>query len=221
MNLVPYRLSFLIVSLLASGITRSMEDLTVRANKKLLEAAQTGDLAQAQDALRRGADKNAQTLAGHTALYEAVWHGHAEIVAELLQAAADPNARGWVLVGTPLRALISCPIKPGHAQIVALLLEHQAVLDPDHQPEPYNKIALLDALVALALERRNCAAAQLFLEAKVHYYSSEMAQQDQEAHVRPECRKILHVEDPARTMYASGNLDQLTYTLIRSPSLPS
>jgi ankyrin repeat protein len=58
----------------------------------LLEAVQSGDVAQVRAALAQGADANARDVDGATPLLYAAHLANAEIVRALLAAHADPNA---------------------------------------------------------------------------------------------------------------------------------
>ena len=59
----------------------------------LIRAAADGDAGAVRELLAGGADVNARTLAGDTALIRAAFFGHAEVVRDLLAAGADPLAR--------------------------------------------------------------------------------------------------------------------------------
>jgi ankyrin repeat protein len=61
---------------------------------RLILAAQSGDIIEVKNALAQGAQINAKTVAGDTALLLSVDGGHAEITDILLQAEADVNLKG-------------------------------------------------------------------------------------------------------------------------------
>jgi ankyrin repeat protein len=92
--------------------------------------------------LDRGADVNARTRAGWTALTYAAWRGHAEAVRLLLARGADPNVtdrEGWTILqyaswratdpiatddlpGPPPDVMKRAPSPgPAHAEVVSLL----------------------------------------------------------------------------------------------------
>ena len=86
-------------------------------NQRLLSAAFSGDTATVQALLDAGADVNAKSNAGWTALFYAAESGHTATVQALLDAGADVSAKnnlGWT-------ALMGAAIN-GHAATVRALL---------------------------------------------------------------------------------------------------
>jgi uncharacterized protein len=59
----------------------------------LLRAAERGDITAARNALARGGELEGRDAAGRTALLIAAYQGHAETVALLLEAGADPRSQ--------------------------------------------------------------------------------------------------------------------------------
>ena len=89
------------------------------------DAARRGDLAQVRTLLRQGADVNAPSGDGMTALHWAAQRGDAEMGATLLVAGARTSAGTRIGRYTPLHMAA----RAGHAAIVALLVEAGA--DPE------------------------------------------------------------------------------------------
>ncbi len=97
----------------------------------LVQAAQSGDLQQIREALAL-LDKDESTVntrddSGQTALHFAADRGCSDIVVELLNAGADPNATDLEGIGVLQAAVIA-----GHAKVASILLERGA--DPQ-QPD--------------------------------------------------------------------------------------
>jgi acyl-CoA-binding protein len=97
----------------------------------LVQAAQSGDLQQIREALAL-LDKDESTVntrddSGQTALHFAADRGCSDIVVELLNAGADPNAADLEGIGVLQAAVIA-----GHAEVASILLERGA--DPQ-QPD--------------------------------------------------------------------------------------
>ena len=84
----------------------------------LWSAARRGDAAAVECLLNDGADVNAKTGYGATALSYACWRGHAEVVQKLLDAGADVNVADSFYKATPLAFAAA----KGHAPVVRLLL---------------------------------------------------------------------------------------------------
>jgi len=96
----------------------------------LLQAAQSGDLQQVKEALllkKDDATVNTRDDSGQTALHFAADRGYSDIVVELLNAGADPNATDLEGIGVLQAAVIA-----GHAKVASILLERGA--DPQ-QPD--------------------------------------------------------------------------------------
>ena len=89
------------------------------------DAARRGDLAQVRTLLQEGADVNAPSGDGMTALHWAAQRGDAEMGATLLVAGARTSAGTRIGRYTPLHLAA----RAGHAEIVALLVEAGA--DPE------------------------------------------------------------------------------------------
>jgi ankyrin repeat protein len=83
----------------------------------LIKAASAGDVAQVRAALAAGADMNAKTSNGGTALMTASFGGHLEVVQALLAAGADVNAK----VSWGDTALIMASVKGQLAVVQALI----------------------------------------------------------------------------------------------------
>lgn len=90
----------------------------------MLRAAQRGDGAGVQTALLQGADLEARTSEGLTALIEVSLRGFHDIVVFLLEAGADIDAKSDIGF-TPLLAAA----QEGHREIVATLIENNADLE--------------------------------------------------------------------------------------------
>lgn len=78
-----------VVFALAAGAAIARADAS--AAERLFEAAKSGDVAAATAAIADGADANARTRYGATALAFAAERGHVEMVRFLLKEGADPN----------------------------------------------------------------------------------------------------------------------------------
>jgi ankyrin repeat protein len=68
----------------------------------LIMAAERGHVGMVRLLLERGADVNAGSLSGDTALHEAAARGHEEVVSILLGCGADHSRMDVILGGTPL-----------------------------------------------------------------------------------------------------------------------
>lgn len=87
--------------------------------------------------LDRGADINAKSSFGLTALHEAASQGNKEVVSRLIERGADVNAKDSI-ESTPLHCAIgegnsfsySAILEPGRQDVVELLLRHGAEADP-------------------------------------------------------------------------------------------
>jgi serine/threonine-protein phosphatase 6 regulatory ankyrin repeat subunit B len=87
----------------------------------LIRASSKGDLAAVKKAMEDGPDVNATDVNGRTALFEASWCGHTEIVKLLLGKKANPN----IADSSGYTALMRAS-EEGHASIVGLLLKSDA-----------------------------------------------------------------------------------------------
>ena len=83
----------LFLGVLLSGLGESCGKAWAGPNDDLLSAAFNGDIALVKASLRAGADVNAKTNTGITALMEAVWMGKANMIRLLLKGGADVNAK--------------------------------------------------------------------------------------------------------------------------------
>jgi len=100
---------------------RLSQDPRYKDLNPLMRAALDGDLATVDSLLRAGANVNAPTHSGGTALHYAAYGGHAQVVKALLQAGADVNAHGSDGF-TPLHSSAHC----GNVEVVKLLLAAHA-----------------------------------------------------------------------------------------------
>ena len=89
------------------------------ADEALFAAARKGDVAAVRERLAAGADVNAKTPYGATALSFASEKGHLDVVRELLKAKADPNVKDTFYQATPMTWALS----KNHTAIVIALLE--------------------------------------------------------------------------------------------------
>ncbi len=115
-----------------------------QSNAALLVAAVKNDVVLVKRRLAEGADVNARSREGGTALYEAIRHGNRPMVALLLDAGADVNLAhrdGY----TPLWLAVS----KRHVPTVKQLLKHGARVSP--------------AAIEAAVERRNATIVRLLL----------------------------------------------------------
>ena len=65
-----------------------------RAGRKLLKAAETGDISTVNALLSTGASLFNRDREGHSALWLAAYNGHCDVVKSLLEHKADANTRG-------------------------------------------------------------------------------------------------------------------------------
>src|ERR1035438_7524161 len=90
----------------------------------LRDAVRSGDVAATQTILATGFNPNTRDKLGATALHDAVWTGHIQLVRVLLEHGADPNIPHAEAGATPLHF---AAIK-GNAEIARLLLDHGALI---------------------------------------------------------------------------------------------
>jgi ankyrin repeat protein len=108
-----------------------------KLNKQLIEAANLGNVAAVRALLERGANVNAQTADGWTALMIAAQNGHVEVVKALLDSGANVDAQnvdGWT-------ALMAAA-QSGHFEVVRALLAGGADVNVKNE---IGAIALMDA----------------------------------------------------------------------------
>jgi Ankyrin repeats (3 copies) len=91
-------------------------------NEELFAAARKGDVAAVKALLDKGADVNAKTNYGATALSYACDKGHVEVVRLLIERGADVNVKDTFYGEVPLGWALS----HGHVGVVKLLIEHGA-----------------------------------------------------------------------------------------------
>jgi len=121
-------------------------------NSLLLQAAQSGDLAQVRKSISNGAQVNARNNQQVTSLHFAAAHGYQEIVEFLIGQKADINAADEDQE-TPLQLAA----RHGHLAIVKLLVTLGANLEATDQ---YGATALIDATLQGHLEVMKYLVAQ-------------------------------------------------------------
>ncbi len=114
--------------------------------EELWAAARAGDAAKVTAALDKGADVNAKTRYGATALTFAADRGHIEVVKLLIARGGDVNAQDTFY---QMRA-VDMAVTNNHLPVVKLLLEHGSKGAP--------------AVLAQAIQRGNVALAAIALE---------------------------------------------------------
>ncbi len=119
---------------------------TVAVNEELWEAARAGDAARVGRALDKGADVNAKTRYGATALTYAADRGHLEVVKLLVERGADMNATDGFY---GFRA-IDMALQNNHEPVVMFLLERGSKGS--------------SGVLALAIQRGNVALVTKVLE---------------------------------------------------------
>jgi ankyrin repeat protein len=102
----------------AVSIAKHVYEHHVRATP-LMIAARAGDMEAALRLLNEGAEVNATSATGYTALHYAASKGHADVVRLLLRHGADPDLRE---AGAELTILMSAA-KRGRVDVVKALLE--------------------------------------------------------------------------------------------------
>ena len=106
----------ILLALLAIPVSTYFE--LSRADRQLLSAARSGDIARAERALATGANPNIVSRRGQTALHVAAWHGRPGVARTLIRARADVNARGGRAGETPLHTAA----RANQPEMVILLL---------------------------------------------------------------------------------------------------
>ena len=92
------------------------------SESQLINAANRGDVATVLQLVGVGVNVNAKDSTGVTALTQAAWGGHSEIVRILLVSGADPDAKDDRADMTPLM----WAVWKGYAETVETLLENGA-----------------------------------------------------------------------------------------------
>src|SRR5690348_9154882 len=113
------RLIWLVIWLV---ISRTAISAAEPPKEALWAAAKKGDAAETERLLAAGADVNAHTDYGVTALFYAAEKGHLDVVRTLIAHKADVNVTDTFYKSTPLRMAAG----NRHAGIVRELLEHGA-----------------------------------------------------------------------------------------------
>lgn len=104
---------FLEIAAALTGVSFWSEGAGSDLEDELLAAVCAGDLDQAQQLVRTGADPNARTPEGWTSINFAIEHDHPEVLVFLLSAGADPNtatSTGW----TALHHAVDCEADYAH-----------------------------------------------------------------------------------------------------------
>jgi PQQ-like domain/Ankyrin repeats (many copies) len=114
--------------------------------EELWAAARAGDVARVTAALDKGADVNAKTRYGATALTYAADKGHLDVVKLLIARGADVNAQDSFY---QMRA-VDMAMQNNHPAVVTLLLERGSKGAPNVLPQAIQRGNV--ALVAIALE---------------------------------------------------------------------
>lgn len=139
-------------------------DASAGPDAPVADAARRGDLAEVRLLLREGADVNAPSGDGMTALHWAAQRGDAEMGATLLVAGARTSAGTRIGRYTPLHLAA----RAGHAEIVALLVEAGA--DPEVRTTNSGATPL-----HLAASSGEAAAVAALLDAGAHVDARESA----------------------------------------------
>lgn len=117
----------------------------VDINAALITAAAQNDLQGVEMLLKNGADANANDVLGNRPLLHASRLGSAEMVRILLEAGADPNAKGMGYTALGLAAL------NGYAQVADWLLQFGAYVEKrsDNDLTPLMNAALLNNVTTI------------------------------------------------------------------------
>ncbi len=129
------RKSVLPVDMAPISITRRIHEPL--KEKKLINAAREGDLDAVKHAIRRGADVNARSLTGMTAMMLAAYWNHPDIVEFLIRKGGDVNARSMT-GNTALMSVAKSPIADHAFMIAKLLVESGAHI---HATDKYGMTA--------------------------------------------------------------------------------
>ncbi len=98
------------------------------ATKQLFEAAKSGNLEAAKEALAADAAPTAKDHLEQTPLHWAVWRDHIDLAQLLLDNGADPNARD-----DRLRTPLHFAVERGNSDLVRLLLKKGADVNAKNQ----------------------------------------------------------------------------------------
>ena len=105
-------------------------------NEELLRAARAGDAKAVAAALAKGADVNAKSAYGATALSFAADKGHAEVARILVQNKADVNAKDSFYGATPITWAVMND-RPGVVKVLieagAVAVDGRTIRDPSHR----------------------------------------------------------------------------------------
>src|SRR5262249_11459506 len=115
LQIAPRILPLLVAALFTAAIAGDI-------NEDLIEAARKSDVDKVKALLAKGADVNARTRYGATALSFACDRGNLEVVKVLIEHGADVNVTDTFYKATPLVWAVS----RNHAEIVTLLLDKGA-----------------------------------------------------------------------------------------------
>ncbi len=111
---------------LPAGTSNGLSQITTALNQQLWAAAVGGNLDAISTALRQGADVNARSQYGDSALNMAAEHGYVDAVEVLLKAGAEIENLG----GADKTPLMSAAFA-GRIKVVELLLRHDARINRD------------------------------------------------------------------------------------------
>ncbi len=133
--------------------------MNTQIGEKMIEAALVGDLRLVRQYLDEGIDPDSQDPEGHTALHQAAFSGHSEIVSKLIRVGANVDARTRGITETsgqtPLMSA-AMTARTESPSIISILL--QAGSDPNVQDERGRT-----ALIWCALRSGDVAAARALI----------------------------------------------------------